>query len=233
MATRSFPITEPRALRRPRTRDWRLVAFVALILVSTAGIVNLLNRADDTRGVLVAARDLPAGTRLGPGDLVEARVRVDDRFYAAALPAAEAARLAGQTLTAPVYANLPLARAQLTGANRLEADQVAMTIAVKSEVAVGGRLRPGDEVLVLVTTDKGKPGVKTRVVLDRVRVYDVGFEERLRGIGAAGGSERDAGPLASLTLVLTHDQAGALAEAKWSGDLDVVLLPTVAAPGTR
>lgn len=223
MATRAMPITEPRPLRRPRIWDWRLLASLVLILVSIGGILNLLNRADDTRPVLVATRNLPAGAVIGPGDLAEARVAIDDRLYAAAIPGGQAAQTIGKTLTAPAYADQVLVRAQVAGGNGLVGDQVAMTVAVKPEVAVGGRLRAGDEVRVLVTTDKGQPTVATRVVLDRALIYAVGVEEPLRGIGAGSGSDREAGPLASATLILTPEQAEELAKAKWSGEIDIVL----------
>jgi pilus assembly protein CpaB len=143
-------------------------------------------------------------------------------------------------LSEPVHARQVLVRAQLGSGLVLGPGQQAMTIPVKADNGAGGRLRPGDAVQVLVTTDKGKPTSKTEIVIDQAIVYAVGKDERTRIVSSGGGSSPDttggagdAGTLASLTLVLTPDQAPALAHARWNGDLDVVLLPPPAAPKGR
>jgi Flp pilus assembly protein CpaB len=104
-----------------------------------------------------------------------------------------------------------------------------MTVAVRPDNAVAGRLKPGDTVQVLVTVgDKNHLEARARSVVDRASVFDVGREP------AAGGSFADVdrsgrGAIATLTLAVTPDQARQLAEARHLGDLDVVLLPPAAA----
>ncbi|MCX6023514.1 MAG: hypothetical protein NTZ05_17635, partial [Chloroflexi bacterium] len=64
------------------------------------------------------------------------------------------------------------------------------------------------------------------IVLPRVRVHEVGHEQRLTIVNNEAGERSAAqGPVTWLTLVVTQEQALQLAQAKWSGDLDVALLP--------
>jgi Flp pilus assembly protein CpaB len=98
---------------------------------------------------------------------------------------------------------------------------------VSPETAAGGRIRPGDAVEVLVTTNKGKPEARTTVVLARVMVYDVGYADRQLSVGTGSNSADPAalaGALRSVTLAVTEQEAIALAQARWSGELDVALL---------
>jgi hypothetical protein len=85
----------------------------------------------------------------------------------------------------------------------------------------------GDEVQILVTINKARPEqAQTFTVLDRAMVYAVGLREvsspafAVADQGAGGG-----GKLAWLALLADASQAQGLAKARWTGDLDVVLLP--------
>jgi pilus assembly protein CpaB len=221
-------LTPTRALRRPRRLDLRAVFGIFLMLVATGGSVLFWAASTDTRAVLVATRDLPAGATLGPADLAVARVRVDDAIYAATLPAEEQAAVVGRQLAEPVHAQQLLGRAELSGRLPLGPGQLALTISVSADTAAGGRVRPGDAVQVLVTRDKGRPESRTAVVLPRVTVFDVGHDERATVINTGGPDGLDravGGPVSSLTLVVSQEQALQLAAAKWNGDLDVALLP--------
>lgn len=226
-------LTPARAVQGRRLRvDPRALCGLLLIVLSVAVGILYAGSINQGRGVVIAARDLPVGAILGPNDLLIASARLDDSVYAAAIPAAEAAALIGRPLGEPVHARQVLVRAQLASGLILGPDQEALTIPVKPENAAGGRLRPGDAVRVRVTIDKGKPTSKTEVVIDRAIVYATGKDDRTRIVsnsanGAADttGGVGDAGSLATLTLILTPDQAQALAHARWDGDLDVTLLP--------
>lgn len=220
-------LTPDRAIRPQRRLDLRVALGLILALAAIGGGLATWGAVTETRGVLVATRDLPAGAALRADDLAVAHVHLDDTLYAAALPAGELAAVVDRRLAEPAHAGQILARGQLATRPLLGPGDLALTIAVRPETAAGGRLRPGDGVRVLVTRDKGKPGSSTATVLERVVVYEVGFDARL-SVGVAGrGLEGDAGdgPLASLTLIVTPEQATQLANAKWNGDLDVALLP--------
>ena len=224
----SSTLTPKRALQRPWRFDPRAVFGLFLMLVSVAGSVAFWTASTDTRAVLVVTRSRPAGATLGSSDVAVANVRVDDAIFAATVPAEEQATVVGRQLAEPIHAQQLLARAQLSGRPPLNPGQMALTIQVSSNTAAGGRVRPGDSVQVLATTNKGRPESKTTVVLPRITVYDVGKDERgaVINTGGSDGVDRDdVAAISSLTLIVSQEQALQLTVAKWNGDLDVALLP--------
>lgn len=221
-------LSPTRALRQPRRLDLRAVFAVFLFLLATGGSIAAWSAMSDTQAVLVATRDLPAGATIGPTDLAVARVRLDDALYQAAVPARELDRLVGRPLAEPVHTRQLLVRAQLSTHPPLGPNQLALAIPVNAHTAVGGRLRPGDRVQVLVTIEPGKPAARTTVVLPRVTVFDVGYDERaavVRTAGSDASGRATQGPIAWVTLILSPEQAVQLAQAKWAGELDLALLP--------
>src|SRR5689334_16868369 len=82
-------LSPARALRQPWRLDMRAVFGILLLLIAMGGSLAAWTLISDTRAVLVATRDLPAGATLGLGDLAVARVRVDEGLYQAAIPADE------------------------------------------------------------------------------------------------------------------------------------------------
>jgi Flp pilus assembly protein CpaB len=225
-------LNSARALRRPRRADPRALIGIFLTLAALAASVAFWVGASDARPVVVATRDLPAGATLRSSDLTLAYVRMDDALFAAALSSDMLSSLVGRQLGEPVHAQQVLARAQVADRVGLAPNQVAMTIPAKPDNAVDGRLRPGDTVQVFVTvTDKARNEAHTRVVLDQAQIYQVGREQSLGSTSVS--SDADASPrgsIASLTLIVTADQARQLAEARRSGDLDVLLLPPPEVP---
>ena len=226
-------------LREPRRIDARKLFGFFVALVATGGSLAFWSASSDTRAVLVATRDLPAGARVAAGDLAVARVRVDDAIYQAAVPAAEQAGIVGRQLSEPVHTHQVLARAQVAGRSPLAPDQLAISIPVTAESAVSGSLRAGDHVQILATANRGKPESRTLVVLPRAKVYDVGYDERFTVVntsaGASSGSAPDAGAspgaaqgrlasVTSVTLLVTQEQALQLAQARWNAELDLALL---------
>ncbi|HET6317224.1 MAG TPA: RcpC/CpaB family pilus assembly protein, partial [Chloroflexota bacterium] len=105
----------------------------------------------------------------------------------------------------------------------LAAGQMVMAIPIRTDAAAGGRIRAGDSVQVLGTT---KQEGSTKVVLDRATVYDMG-REQTTGLGNASNAQSltSAGTATWMTLIVTSEQAQRLAQARWSSDLDVALLP--------
>ncbi|MCA1644320.1 MAG: Flp pilus assembly protein CpaB [Chloroflexi bacterium] len=221
-------LTPARALRaRPRRADPRALIGVFITLAALAGSVAFWVGSSDARPVLVATRELPVGTTLRSSDLTIAYVRMDDALYRAALPADMLEALVGRQLGEPMHAQQVLARAQVAGPPGLVADQVAITIPARPDSAVDGRLRPGDAVEVLVTVvDKTRNEAHTRQVLERAQVFGIG---RDRSFGSSGtNAESDAlppGSITSVTLAISAEQARQLAEARRTGELDVLLLP--------
>jgi Flp pilus assembly protein CpaB len=220
-------LTTARALRRPRRADPRALVGIFLTVAALAGSVLFWVTTSDTRPVVIATRDLAPGTTLRDADLGIAYVRMDDQLYGAALPADLLSSLVGRRLGEPVHAQQVLARAQVADRGGLGADQVAITIPARPDSALDGRLHPGDNVQVLLTvTDKTRNEAHTRAILERAIVFDVGHD---RSAGSSGfTSDTDPvrqGAITSVTLSVGVEQARQLAEARHSGELDLVLLP--------
>lgn len=239
MSVMTPSLTPARALKRHRLRaDPRILLGILLIVLAIAGGLAWAGSVNQGRGVIVATRDLPVGAIISLGDLSAASARLDDRVYAAAIPASDIAALIGRPVAEPIHAHQQLVWGQVGTGPVLAGDQGAMTVAVRAEAAAGGRLKPGDQVQVIVTLDKGKPTSRSEIVIDRATVYAIGREERTRFVGGTagttgevGGAAGDAGgALASVTLIATTEQRLALAQAKWDGEVDLVLLPP-ATPG--
>ena len=219
-------LSPTRALRQPRRLDWRAIFGIFLLFFATTGSIIFWSTASDTRSVLIANRGLPAGAILTAGDVGVARVRLDDAMYQATIPASDLASVVGHPLAEPVYADQLLDPAQLARHPALASGQVALTIAVHPDTAVGGRLQTGDSAEVLETIDPGKPDAHTTVVLPRATVYDVGHDQNLAVVNAGSADQGGAvGPVAWITLQVSPDQAVQLSQAKWAGQLDVALLP--------
>jgi pilus assembly protein CpaB len=222
-------LSSTRALKKPRRLDLRVVLGIILSLLAVLGSVAYWTLTSDARSVLIATRDLQMGATFQQEDLAVAGFRVDDAIYAKTIPAEELSSLVGRELAEPVHPQQLLVRAQVSNRPPFAPDQRAMTIAVSPETAVGGRIRPGDSVQVLVTTNKGTPEAKTEVVLPRVTVFDVGYDQQLTVVGSMGSSDASqpslgGGSLKSVTLVVSEPEALALGRAKWNGELDVLLL---------
>lgn len=216
-------LTPERALRRPYRIDLRAVLSLLVTVAAVGGMLLYANSFAVTRPLLIFTRDLPAGAVLTAADLEVAQVRVDDDIYAAAVAGDELGAVLGSSLAEPAHAQQILVHAQLSERPRLARDQVALTIPVSAASAAGGQLREGDEVQVLLTRNGGKTEAETVVVLERVRVYDVGYDER--AAIRTTSEQQTPGPLAWLTLIVTTEQARALAGARHGGELDVALLP--------
>lgn len=225
-------LTPERAIRRPWRFDLRILLSVLVTLAAVGGMLLYAGSLSATRPVLVARRDLPAGTILTSDDVTVAQVRVSDAIYGAAIPGAVLDDMLGKSVSDPVYKDQILNRSQIGDHLPLAPDQLALTIPVTAESAAGGRLHPGDEVQVLLTRDKNTPAAETVVVLERVPIYSIGYDQPAVIGNPTTGPAGDAStqPLASLTLIVTAEQARLLANARHSGDLDIALLPPLPSP---
>jgi Flp pilus assembly protein CpaB len=223
-----------RTLRRarPRRPAARLVVAALVFAVGLVGSLAVWVRATSGAAVLVTTRAMAPGERLGPGDVAVVRLRVaDPEVLAAMVPAGERERVVGQALAAPAQARQVLVRSQLGGNGLLGPDRVALSVPVTADSAAGGRIRPGDEVAVYFTRGRGQAEAQTEELLPRATVFEVGYGAPGVVARAAGAEAGAVVPLQGgarapvwLTLVLTREQAQAVARARRSGDLDVALL---------
>lgn len=216
-------LSPARALRQPRRIDFRAIGGLVIMAVTIAGSLSFWGATNDSRGLVLAAHDLPAGAVLQRDDLAIASVRLDDTIYRAAVPAGGIADVVGKRLATPVYAGEVIAQKQVSGPRALGSGQMAMSIPIAASDAATGIL-PLSDVQVMLTSDKGKPTSKTTVVLARARVSDVVYDQTQSVVNTGNGSASQQ-RVSSLTIIVTPDQGLQLAQARFNGDLSVALLP--------
>lgn len=138
-----------RAVRHQLRRRRRLLA-AALTAVAVLGVLRVLAPPEpDTVEVLVAARDLPSGTRLDESDVVE-------HDYPQDLTPPDAATTAlGRVLAAPLGRGEVLTDARVVGPGLALAEPGQTILPVRlPDAGMATLLQPGDEV-DLVATDPG------------------------------------------------------------------------------
>lgn len=121
--------------------------------------------------VIVAARYLPAGSRLSSRDLRVVELSGSEATLAQLLPAAVEDSLVGRRLAAPVLAGLPLGRGDLAAAG---GGPAAFTLTVPALHALGGNLAVGDRVSVLATFTSQAGGASARVIARNLVVLSLG-----------------------------------------------------------
>jgi pilus assembly protein CpaB len=183
--------------------------------------------------VLVAARDIPQGASLAPGDLAVASfpeqsvtpafIRVDAQpsaqsEYVGAVTRRAFAQGEPITLTSVVQ---PDGRGFM--AAQLEPGYRAVAVEIKSDTAVGGYIQPNDRVDVIVTTHSNGGGsgelVTSDIVLEDVRVLALGDQTQTQ----ASGDKPEPIQADVAVLELTADDARALALADAMGDISLAL----------
>lgn len=200
---------------------WRArLPFAALCL----GVAALL-AVDEVRpapavtvDVLVAARDLPAGSTLTSAD-----VRTAALPPSAALPAARAAghaTLVGQRTAVPVPEGLPLVPGVLAGGRLTGPPGTVVTAVRLADAAVARLLTPGDRVDVLAASAQGGPGT---AVARRALVLP-SPADATGGTGLLGGSTA-AAEAAPLMVAVRPEEAAAVAGAAGTADLSAVVVP--------
>lgn len=220
-------LTPARALRQPRRLDLRAMVGLLLMLAAVGGAIVAWTAAENTRPIVVAVRDLPSGAVLTADDVTARRVRVDDSIYAAAVPGADLSRVVGRQLAEPVHAEQVLVHAQLSGRPAVQAGQIVVTIPLRPDNAAGGRVHPGDVVQVLATSNSGKDGSRTSVILNKATVYDTGREDQGGVVSnASNGQPTTASSATWAALIVSEDQAVQLANARWNSNLDIALVPS-------
>lgn len=202
----------PRAIARTRRIDMRVVLGLLLFTVGILATSGLIRQAQQRMPVLVATRALEPGHTIEEGDLRAAEVGLGPGV--ASVPAQELGLVEGQVLAAPVEEGQIVAPGAVSAGPSVSTGQVALSVGVTPQHAVGGSLRSGDRLQLLATEDPDRPTARTSVLLSDVEVVAVSQEQ-----GPA------ADPLLTVTLAVDSDDAAAVAQAANSGVLDLALLP--------
>jgi len=137
------------------------LAGFALMLVGLLVVLGYSAAAGKRTPVLIAARNLPAGTLVTASDLRSSQLGADSVVLAALVPASGEASVIGERLSVPVASGDPLARSVLAAASAAPA---AFTLALPSAHALGGQLQPGNRVSVIATFTGATGGATAKVV---------------------------------------------------------------------
>ena len=198
--------------------------------------------APELRAVLAAARDLPVGTLLGEGDMVEADIDVNEVRSGHLLVEglAETGPPYGHALREAMPAGAPLTRQSIVGPRQrgflaavLKPGTRAITILL-GEGTRAGLIDPGDRVDVVLTarsrTGNGIENVLSRTILEDVRVLAV--DRQIAAGSSNGPGEVERTRIVTATLEVLPEQTGLLALAENKGELALAVRP-IAALGVR
>lgn len=149
-----------RAVRRAVLARRRLLAALLTAVAVAAGLHAAAAPPPATVAVAVAARDLPAGTLLAPGDLRSVG------FAPGSVPAGVSRDAAGRTLAAPLRAGEPVTDVRLVGPALTEGYPGLSAVPVRlPDPAMAALLRVGDHVDLVSADPQGGPaGVVARDV---------------------------------------------------------------------
>lgn len=222
MRSRSRP-HYPLALR-VRTavqRRHRLVAAALCALALTLVILRLAPPSAQTTPVVTAAREIPAGQSLAPGDLTVAE------FPSALTPASAFSSpddAAGQTTTIALTAGQPVTPSTVLGPGVLTGQPQGTTAATVrvSDPAVLRHVRPGDVVDVVHHTDDASNG-RGRAVAQSVTVLWAATARSpdTSSLLSASGTDGDAG---LVVLAASRETAAELATLDGTGRVSLVLV---------
>lgn len=161
----------PYNIARRLTQPLPLIGVLLLVLAAIGYVAVAASSRSRGSEVVVAARSLPAGTRLTSGDLRLVKLSAGQSLLAALVPASAESTLLGRRLNAPVLGGLPIGRASLAAAG---GGPAAFTLAVPALHALGGNLAVGDRVSVLATFTSPSGNASARVLARNLVVLSVG-----------------------------------------------------------
>jgi pilus assembly protein CpaB len=145
---------------------------IALLVIALIGYVAVAARARErTSEVVIAARGLPAGTRLTVSDLRLAKLSAGNGLLSELVPGSAETTLLGRRLAAPVIGGLPIGRADIAASG---GGPAAFTLAVPLLHALGGILTVGDRVSVLATFTSSTGSSTAKVIARNLVVLAVG-----------------------------------------------------------
>lgn len=203
---------------------------IVLLAVAAVGYLAVAARSHtDRSAVVVAARSLPAGTRLTARDLRLVNLSAGKSLLSQLVPASGEASLLGRSLVAPTLAGVPLGRASV--AARDGGGPAAFTLTVSALHALGGNLAIGDRVSVLATFTSSTGLATTRVLARHLVVLDAG--QPLTGIDQASATVpvTVALPNPSLASELALANSVAKIDLLRDGADSTAAIPTATVPG--
>jgi Flp pilus assembly protein CpaB len=219
----------PRSLAAPRL-NVRLVVGLLVLAGAILSLVVLYRGAQPrTVAVLRAARDVQPGEVLQSSDLQVIAEALPEDVAATLVSAAERDALAGRRLAQPLNGGDLITHRQVVPAGHtLGPDERLYALPIPAETAQGLHLQSGDQVEIVVTTNRTRPDqAETRVVLPAVTIFSTSSSQTSPALGVSASPDRAGlGTGKLVMLVLRTDEAGyqTLARAREVGDLDLSLM---------
>ena len=201
------------AARRLTTPVWlngRTILGLLLFSSAVLGGQRLIEGSVATSLVWSAAQDLPQDASLSSTDLVPVEVRLPDELAGRYVDSARS--LEGSIVTRAVLEGELIHAGWLSDATT-GGEGRSITLPVTPEHAVGGDLRSGDRVDIYATIDPGDARARTTLLARDVQIVQV---------VTAGGFALDEEALVGLTVSVSPSEAGRLAFAIRTAELDVV-----------
>jgi pilus assembly protein CpaB len=214
-----------------------LVVAVFFGLIAAYGIYNFLRQQrqaaealrQETQNVIVAAKDIPAGTALND-DIIKKGMFKVVQWPKTSVPAgafSSPEQVIGKTNRVKILANEPILESRLAGEGagltmRLEAGKRAMAVKVDEIIGVSGFIVPDDRVDVIVTiTPPGSQNQDdkiSKIVLQNKRVLSV----------AQSVEQKDGKPQVarSITMEVSPEESEKLSLASQEGQIVLALRGT-------
>jgi Flp pilus assembly protein CpaB len=201
---------------RLRRLDLRVAIGLLLMTVAVLGGASLIRNAQARTPVLVAAGSVQPGEVIEASDLRVAEISLPAGV--SYLSASMEGEIEGRVAAEPLWDGKVLATGSVAETPPLATGMVAITLLLPPESAVGGGVRAGDNVAVLSSPGVNEAGADqqssaTTILLTEVPVLSVRQASTAEGEGLL------------VTLTLRLEEARAVAEARASGRVDLVLLP--------
>ncbi len=203
------------------------LALLAVVLLQAwkASIARELGFYGDSESIVIAARDLPAGTTLTAADLAVATYPqryLPPRYVRGSLVDA----LVDETLEVTVRAGQAVLDSDRSGSQvsklsqRIPETLRALALKVDRVSTFGGLLTPGDRVDIVVTWKNPEGRLETRTLLQRVAVASVGGD---LGGASTSGEHKSSQRAQTVSVVVTPREAEMLIFAEKQGELTLTL----------
>lgn len=201
-------------------------------LTAAFGIWQYLNKAQQqvkqltvTRAVVVAGKQIPAGTKLTEGDLAI------KQFPAQAIPKdypSSIESIKGRIVKATIQPEEIITETRLVGQGAagglpvvIPQGQRAITIKVNEVVGVGGFINPGDRVDIVSIINKSDEQTFSKTILQNVLILAVG--DKILDLNTI--SDPQSKIVGQVTVALNPTESEKLALAANTGQLQLILRP--------
>ena len=166
-------VAVPRSAVKARPSSMRMVVGIALAATAALVIGLQFQKATVTQSVVTVKHQVALGQVLTAADLSTKSIAAGESIPS--IPAAQASSVVGKVTQAPLFAGDVLDPQAVAVNPSLPAGQLAETLALAPEQAVGGRLHAGNYVSVLAAPATSPTGAAptASVALPAVEVLDV------------------------------------------------------------